>query len=328
MTSVTHVLRSVPRLYEEEPSSIKAISRRFGISRALVTKRLVTAGIRIRSKSELNLLLRNRALPHNMLRELYLEKRVSASAIARRVGCSRQHVVNRLGELRIPLRSLADACTRYPKVRFNGNAIERAYLIGFRTGDLHVKRLNSGGCTIWVETASTRAEQIQLFLKLFQPYGHCWVGGLKKSGARGVHALVDESFEFLLLKPNRISPEILRSRQRFAAFLAGYVDAEGHFGVYDSGPVLAIQSYDRDILVQIFRELRRLGIPCLRPWVAALPGTLTNRNGYSNKKTVWRLSVARRQTLLEIIGLLKPYIRHAKRRADMLAVERHARKAG
>ena len=55
---------------------------------------------------------------------------------------------------------------------------------------------------------------------------------------------------------------------------------------------------------------------------------LKNAKGYLNQKTIWRFQIVRRENLLQFIDLIKPYVRHAKRRGDMLAVEDHLKKAG
>lgn len=312
----------IRRLYQCDLLSVKQIAYRLSLPPTIARNCLKVAHIPIRTKAELSLLRRNRFLPEKQLRYLYQQQRRSASQIAQQLRWSRQHIVNRLHELNIPLRSAADACTVYPKTPFEGDRATRAYLTGFRTGDLHVKRLNAGGKTIWVECASTRTEQIGLFLRLFQTYGRCWVGRPKRSGARGMHALLDESFSFLLPKARAIESWILKDRHCFAAFLAGYVDAEGHFAVYGGQPVFAVQSYDRQILVTCAQQLQMLGVSCRPPRMVARPGAWMNSKGYSNRKTVWRFQIAQQKALLQLIHLLQPYLQHAKRRKDMLKVER------
>lgn len=322
--------RSTPRdvceLYVRHLLSIRQIASRVGISRTAVRMYLVDRRVPIHTKSELSLFRRQLHLPADTLKELYQQNKFSANRIASKFGCSSQHVVDRLKELDIPVRDAVDASTLYRKVNFSGDRVARAYLLGFRTGDLHVKRLNPGGRTIWIETASTHPQQINLVQELFRTYGRCWVGRPKQSGARGVHVLVNETFSFLLPKLQQISPWILRQRECFLAFLAGYVDAEGHFAVYGNNPIFAIQSYDHVILTQIAVQLRKLGVQCRDPWIAAQPGDLTNANGYSNRSTVWRLQVAKRHTLWQIIQLLKPYLRHKKRQRDMRVVEHYLKK--
>lgn len=313
----------ITALYIRDFLSIREIARRLGRPRMAVRQILNHAGISIRTKSALAHLRRDRLLPEPLLQRLYQHERHSAARIAVDAGCSRQHVVNRMRELGIPIRDPVESCTRYPKTPFGGDEIQRAYLIGLRAGDLHVKKLNAGGRTFWIECASTRREQLDLVVRLFSPYGRCWIGPPKRNGARGVHALVDESFAFLSPKPRRIAPWILRDSQSFLAFLAGYTDAEGCFGLYRRRARFDIQSYDREILNAIHRRLRTFRITCPPPWCPIQPGRYTNRFGYSNRQAVWRLTVARREALVRLIGLLAPYLQHAKRRRDMQAIQRY-----
>src|SRR3989338_5110697 len=185
-------LRQIRELYSRDLLSVREIAHRLLLSRWRVRKELMKSGMAIHTKASLSLLRRNHSLPFGQLTRLYTQEGLSASRIARQLSYSRQHVVNRLVELRVPLRDLSEACTIYPKNHFRANQLEQAYLLGFRTGDLHVKKLNKGGKTLWVECASTKQEQIDLFLQLFQQYGHCWVGRPKANRARGMHALRSE----------------------------------------------------------------------------------------------------------------------------------------
>lgn len=103
-----------------------------------------------------------------------MAQELSSIEIAPRYGCHSQTIINRLREYNIPVRDRASASAiakiAYPRRDFSGDLVEKAYLLGFRQGDLHVNWVNEGGRMIRVECASTRREQIDLIrIKLPKP---------------------------------------------------------------------------------------------------------------------------------------------------------------
>jgi hypothetical protein len=186
------------------------------------------------------------------LRDLYEQQRLSLRAIAELRGCHPRSVWHQLALFRIPRRSISEAKLRYERTPFSGIPIERAYLLGFRAGDLHVYKANHSATsqTIIVAGTSTSVEQTALVAELFKPYGRVHLS----TGPRQtvVTCYLDLSFTFLLEKPSAVPRAILDDRESFAAFLAGYVDAEGCIQVkrYTKAAEVIIRSYD----VQILRD--------------------------------------------------------------------------
>jgi hypothetical protein len=103
------------------------------------------------------------------LRELYLERRLSLRQIAQLKGSHASTVRQRLIKANIPRRSVAEAKTQSPRRPFSEDNQEKAYLLGFRAGDLHVYRANHSPTsqTIVVACATGVAEQIGLIRELF-----------------------------------------------------------------------------------------------------------------------------------------------------------------
>ena len=60
----------------------------------------------------------------------------------------------------IKTRNLSQSNTLYQKREFNGNNKLKAYMIGFRLGDLNVKNINKG--TIFIKSSTTKKEQEDL----------------------------------------------------------------------------------------------------------------------------------------------------------------------
>lgn len=137
-------------------------------------------------------------IPCDELRELYQNQKLSPLTIAQRYACHRQTIVNHLRYCGMPVRSkgagTALAKIISPRTDFNGDATERAYLIGLRIGDLTVDHINPEGQTIRVECASTRPEQIELLRSLFGNYGRLVENGPYAKGRVSIQCLLNRLY--------------------------------------------------------------------------------------------------------------------------------------
>ncbi|HLB45585.1 MAG TPA: LAGLIDADG family homing endonuclease [Anaerolineales bacterium] len=261
-------------------------------------------------------------ISRDVLEHLYLDERRSAQEIARLYGCNGQTVINRLRDHCIPIRTRGEgtalAKVISPRTDFSNDLIEKAYLIGFRIGDLTVDLLNAGGQTIRVSCASTKSDQIDLIKELFGRYGRLVINGPYANGRVFVQCLLNTSFEFLLPKPDSI-PKWIDDERLFLSFLAGYVDAEGHIGIASSKAVMILATADHSLLSQIHSRLAGIGIVCPEPrlW---LKGGYVNSRGITTRRHIWRLGVYRAESLARLVHLLLPFLRHRKRRADATRV--------
>jgi hypothetical protein len=250
----------------------------------------------------------------DLLVHLYVEQCLSMSEIGRQLNCAASTVARHLAEHSIPKRTLSEATTFYPRYDFDGTDWERAYLLGFRLGDLHVKPTSPGRCSLEVGGKTTRIEQVKLFRSLFEFYGYPYVGGPDKRGEYTLVCRLNSSFSFLLPNADNVPKWVVRDSRCSAAFAAGYTDAEGSFytfyhksrGEWRSGFNIASQ---QEIIICWFHEwLLSIGAQCPAP-------VADDRKSY--KKTVWLIVVRRKAALLALIEHLEPYLRHPKRRADM-----------
>jgi DNA-binding XRE family transcriptional regulator len=124
------------------------------------------------------------------------------------------------------------ASTKWPKKPFQGNLEEAAYYIGFRIGDLAVRKY---GRRIEVTLCTTSPWMIELMHKLFDPYGKVYQFPYKRRKHEivfGSHRYywrlciyLHDSFSFLLEKD--VPQWIFENENCFYAFLAGFADAEG-----------------------------------------------------------------------------------------------------
>ena len=318
-------------LYWKREMSSPEIAKIFYCTPEYIRELLRKYKIKIRTKSAALRLFYNIVIPEKELRNLYLKRKLSSAEIAKKFNCSPVFVRERLKEHRVPIRSHYEAhllCNqpKYPRRDFSGGLEEKAYLIGFRKGDLYATQARPR--TIITSMSSTKSAQIKLFENLFSKYGHIWRGKRIWKSKFGtyyretvVQCYFNNTFEFLLDKKDLIEPWILKSRNYFAAFLAGYSDAEGSFCIYNkTDGNFSIRSQDKNILRQIRDKLIDLGILCRPPQIARRKGTRDIRGTISNEN-IWGLWIYRKDALLKLIDLLNPYSKHADKRKSMEIVK-------
>lgn len=256
------------------------------------------------------------------LREFYLDKKLSQAQIARKMKCSRCAVEKLMKKYDIKPRTLSEAQMKYPKYNFSEDLIEKAYLIGFRLGDLYV---TPAKFQIQVSCSTSRLEQVKLIRTLFQKYTKITIRQnriIKGQLITDIKFLLNKSFKFLLPKKDEIEPWISKNKKFFFAFLAGYIDAEGHIFVRlykkSKTPIAGfeIQSYDKNILFQAWKQLNKLGIRCQKPLMSKPKGYIS-KSGIINRKDLWRLSVNRKNYLLSLLNSIESCLKHGKRKNDL-----------
>jgi hypothetical protein len=153
-----------------------------------------------------------------------------------------------------------------------------------------------------------------LIRQLLEPYGHVRITP-KINGLTNISCYVNNSFEFLLPKQDRIDDWILSDRKYSIAFSAGYIDAEGCFDIDANGTAnLKIESYDVGILNQLYEILIQLNILCPPPNLIKRKESAEQRLN----KDLSRLGIYRKSSMDRFCFLLEPYLQHQKRRQDMM----------
>lgn len=190
--------------------------------------------------------------------------------------------------------------------------MKKAYLIGFRLGDLNVYKVHE---LVQVRCSTTLQAQVKLIDDLFKQYGnvHIWKA---KRGTFEIVSLLNQSFNFLLPKNDLIEEWIMISNHYFLSFLAGYSDAEGSYYVRKpyykfakSGwGIFEISTNDRNIISVIYERLLELGIESTF-YKSRLAGYIDKRGVITNKN-VWRVSITKKQSLWNYIKLIEPYHKH------------------
>ena len=114
-------------------------------------------------------------IDRDLLERLYIHEKMSPAQLATYFSCNRQTIINHLRKHQIRVRTKSEGTALakiiHRRVNFSGDQREKAYLVGFRIGDLTVDMVNPNGQTIRVSCASTRPEQIELIQSLFEQYG-------------------------------------------------------------------------------------------------------------------------------------------------------------
>ena len=220
------------------------------------------------------------------------------------------HLKRRGVALRNKVEAQIEAVTKYERKPFQGDALERAYLMGLRHGDLDVVR---HGRAVRVRVSTTHPAMAGLFESVFSSYGHVarYARTAPFTGYEWtLECDLDASFEFLLEKPRN---EDLRrlNKQQFSAFLSGFFDAEGaiylHRKRFGWGYEVTLSNNDAELLNLIASRLSLLGFH---------PSVRTNdqdpsRLGYHKEGRATRMSIFRQFEVCELLRQLA--LRHGEK---------------
>jgi hypothetical protein len=119
---------------------------------------------------------------------------------------------------------------------------------------------------------------------------------------------------------DNIEEWILNDDDLFAAFWAGYVDAEGSFIVSRGRAYFKVDSGDKGILHQAWTRFIAVGIALPKPKLIRPAGTWISQFQLASHRDLWRLTTERKETLFQLCTILSPYLRHRKRIQAMEAV--------
>lgn len=259
------------------------------------------------------------------------ERGLSLEKIARMFRCSKGGVERRFKKYGLVGRGLKNRASKYKKQNFSKNPLEKAYLIGFRLGDLNVYKYRN---TIQIRCSTTRKAQVQLIRKLFSTYTTPYIWTAKR-GTYEIVCMVNKSFNFLLPKEDKIPNWILDNYDYFLPFFAGYTDAEGSFylkkpkknsTVWSS--CFEIQTQQKEIIFNSWRSLEKYRICSAFPSIARKAGHIQRSSGVINNKNMWRFSVTQKESLWKLIQLLKPYLRHQEKLRKTKIVEKNLLERG
>jgi len=291
--------KELKNLYGKRRFSAYKIAKIYNCSPKTIYQKLKEFRILIRP-------LKSVDIKKNELYDLYFNKRLSLAMIGKLYKCNPVAIFKKMKKYELPCRKSWETNEKHPKYNFSGNLDEKAYLLGFRAGDLGVRKKSKITGTIHVNCNSTKPAQIQLIKDLFKKYGPVWISKPNKKGVQSVDTLINSSFSFLLPKKDKISNWILKNKEHFAAYLAGYTDAEGSIGIYDNRAKFRIGSYDIGILKKIKKTLSNQGIKTILK-LEVKKGTRKLKNDF------WRITINEKKSLAYLFQLIRPYLRHSDR---------------
>jgi len=305
---------SLIELYKNQKLNTYQIADIYGCCQATIWKRLKEFSIKARTPYELI----SNVPSKEELEKLYLNEKLSTWQIQKRFGFARGTVHRKLTEYGLPSRSLAKSHMIHPRKDFSGDQIERAYLIGFRIGDLRVRKPYKNSETISIECGTTKEEQLELIKGMFEKYAYVWISKKNKKGAKNIGANLPLSFDFLLSKDE---PDwVFEKEDIFFSFLAGFTDAEGSIWSNYRQTRFTLASYDTGILHKIYQRFLKLGIPCNPPAIRVKQG-FKKRDGLVYRHDLWYFAISKQSTLLHLFGILSSKLKHEKRLKDLKKVE-------
>lgn len=253
------------------------------------------------------------------LKRLYLKKGLSSRKIAKIYKCAYSCIDSRIRIYGLPIKTLAAAHIKTKRKPFTGTLAEKAYLIGFRIGDLRVRKQWKNSETLSIDCGSTKPKQILLIKNLFKKYGHLWVSKPSRSGKTQIEIHLDLSFSFLLPNYKKFPKWITDDHEFFMNAIGGFVDAEGCFCVHDDKrSFFSLGNYNLNILKQIQHHLKRC---CVKSslYRGCLKGYKDNY-GYVRNGTYWILSICKKADLYKFSNTIKIYLRHKDRIACLVRV--------
>lgn len=309
--------------YYKDQLSMDEIARRLGLrDHTAIVYKFKKLGIKSRGHLGLTKPIK---LTKRGFEYLYYQRGLSLKKIAKIVHCSESGLERRFKHYGLKSRGIKNRACKYKKYDFSGDPIEKAYLIGFRLGDLNVAEVVS---VIQVRCSTTINHQLKLIRKLFSPY--TTVRATKgKRGDWDIVALLNRSFDFLLPKHETIPNWIAKNPKTFFAFFAGYIDAEGYF--YFQGPIkpggvkaatFGIQTQDKKIIHQLGQKLEEYGIKARGPYIS-LPAGNIDKGGIKNNKDMWCIQMSRKKSLWKLIHYLQPHILHGAKIKRIKEVRRN-----
>jgi len=264
------------------------------------------------------------------LEHWYNEVGENTEEIGRRLGINGRTVRDLMEKFGLVRRGKAEVAVDYPRRPFSSDRVEEAYLRGFRAGDLNVRMDLPTSQTIHVRCGTTRAAQVDLIRRLFEPYGHVHT----RTGTMGetqVECHLDLSFRFLLEKEDRVPGWVMENDDCFWAFLAGYMDAEGYIGLsrhcYQDQARVEIASCDEGILRGLWAGLNKRGVHCPQLYLKKRAG-IVDGQGRRCGSDFYVLVVSRKAALDRLFQGIDPHLKHADKRAAMAKAWANVRERG
>lgn len=240
----------------------------------------------------------------DVLDGLHNGKMVSLSRISNEVGRSYTAIWGLCRALEIHTRTVAEGNkesagfrSKHKRTAFDGTEEDRAYMLGFKNGDLTAWQVS--GTAVMVTSTTTHPAFAELFRELFERYGHVYEYPMYEEGNGYKWKLavrLDNSFRFLIKTPEASLDEMAGDRSVFLSWLAGLVDSDGHVRAAKNGvsarAIVAIYRINRSFLVSLQLVAERFGYHFDGPYLTAEKGDTTPK-GITYRSDFWNIAIQR-----------------------------------
>lgn len=146
-------------LYFRKKLSCNQIAKHFSCSIKTLRKRVKNYGIILRPNKKI-------IISKETLESLYIRKKLSLKEIGDIYNLVPAAVLKKMRKFQVPLHTSWEMNIIHPKKPFNGSLEEKAYLIGFRLGDLGIRQKSKRTHSIAVNSSTTKPEQVTLMKEL------------------------------------------------------------------------------------------------------------------------------------------------------------------
>lgn len=212
---------------------------------------------------------------------------------------------------------------RYPRNPFSGDEIERAYLLGYRAGD--VNAFQDSALTVTARVSTTHRSMLEMFQSSFSNYGRCMMVP-RRVFLTGydwqIFAYLDNSFRFLIPRP--LGPP--SESALLYVFTAGFSDSDGCWSVWERLRRTAfsfdITSKNYSLLVVLALALKKEGYHP-HVYLSRKKGTVKVVKGREGTRLItltedtWTVVIRRRIEVKRLARDVLPYSRHPEKIAKM-----------
>ena len=253
---------------------------------------------------------------------LHNGRKVSLLQISKEVGRSYFSIWGLCRSLGIQTRGVAEAQansavarSKHERRAFDGTVEDRAYMTGFKNGDLTAWQVS--GTAVMVTSSTTHRAFADLFQQLFERYGHVYQYPMFEEGKGYKWKLgvrLNNSFRFLLKTSVEAAQEFAKDRSAFLSWLAGMIDSDGniHTSASQGHPRVKLGIYNSNVslLETIISESRRIQYSFDGPYLLKEKGTVTPF-GIIYTKDLWHIDIQQTHQALQL--LLELPVRHLEK---------------
>jgi hypothetical protein len=289
----------IVRLYVDERLRANEIACQLRCSTSLVYERLEHAGVTR---------TRRAPLPIEELTRLYVNDGWSSTAIGKKFNVAGSTVRSHLRTAGISVHRRPSARRLDGRRQCPNSVVFRSYALGLVWGDFAVEQRRPASRGLRIKTSTTRHEQVDLTKRVFGCFGS--VSHVK----RFLSVSLDASFSFLLERYGDEVPTWIRGVEPSSAFAAGYIDAEGSFGIYEGRARFKVDSYDRPVLTWIHNWCKQIGVASKLRRIAHRGDPRPGSPPFP--RDLWRVNANDAFGIVRLIATLDPYMSHGQRRTD------------